>query len=85
MLLMRDFNPCLPNLKSKIAGVTNREFLQARSLIGLVTVALLVTGQRKSHPLHRDMYQLQQQILELVPDQFAPGIGGMHRGILYAG
>jgi hypothetical protein len=38
-----------------------------------VTVALLVTAQRESPPLHRDMYQLQQQILELVPDRFAPG------------
>ena len=49
-----------------------------------MTVALLVTAQRESPPLHRDMYQLQQQILELVPDRFAPGIG-MHRGIFYAG
>ena len=37
-LLMRDFNPpCIQNLKSKIAGVTNREFLQSRRM-GLVTV-----------------------------------------------
>ena len=38
-----------------------------------MTVALLVTAQPAIHALHRDMYQLQQQILELVPDRFAPG------------
>jgi hypothetical protein len=42
----------------KKAIVTNREFLQAPSLIGLVTVvtvALLVTAQPAIHVLHRDM------------------------------
>jgi hypothetical protein len=33
-----DFHPCIPNLKSKIAGVTNREFLQAGRRAGFVTV-----------------------------------------------